>query len=63
MPIQPCPACGQQTPRHLHQASEEAFVNYYICPDCGHIWNLDKLDPSKLTHVTPLRLQRKTKLE
>jgi len=55
MPAQPCPACGQQTPRHLDAASKDAYVHYYSCPSCHHIWTIDKIDPTKVTHVRPLK--------
>jgi hypothetical protein len=32
-----------------------AYVWYYRCPDCEHIWTIDKKDDAKITHVTPLR--------
>ena len=48
------PACSAQTPRHLHLTSDMAHVNYYRCETCGHIWTINKHDPSKVTHVTPL---------
>ena len=54
MPVQPCPACGATTPRHLHETSYMAHVNYYVCQTCHHIWTVDEQDPSKVTHVTPL---------
>ena len=54
MPIQPCPACAQQPPRHLDETSKEAHVNYYRCNSCGHIWTIHKQDPSRVTHVTRL---------
>ena len=54
MPIQPCPACGAKTPRHMDEASRDAFVYYYRCDNCGHVWTINKQDPSRVTHVTPL---------
>lgn len=54
MPIQSCPACVQQTPRHLYEESDDSYVNYYICPACGHIWTVNKYVSSFVTHVTPL---------
>jgi hypothetical protein len=39
---------------HLHETSKEAMVNYYGCPRCGHIFTIDKHDPTRITHVTPL---------
>jgi ssDNA-binding Zn-finger/Zn-ribbon topoisomerase 1 len=54
MPVRPCPACGEPTPHHLDESSKGASVDYYRCPNCNHIWTVDKLDLSKVTHVTPL---------
>ena len=51
MPVQPCPACYQQMLKHLHETN---LVNYYTCEGCGHIWSIDKLYPSLVTHVMTL---------
>ena len=53
MPIQPCPACSKPTPKFLDETSRHAHVNYYRC-DCGHIWTINKRDPSLVTHITRL---------
>ncbi len=55
MPVQPCPACGQQTPRHMQEISKGALINYYTCSACGHAWTVNKREPSDVTHLTPLR--------
>ena len=55
MPIRPCPNCAAQTPRVLEGASENAYVWYYRCERCLHIWTLDKRDDTRITHVTPLK--------
>lgn len=54
MPIQPCPSCKNQTPRWLEASSKDAYVNYYRCDVCGHIWTLSKDDPTVVKHITPL---------
>ena len=56
MPIRPCPVCGQQVPRVVHAGlSDENTVEvYYHCQGCTHVWRVDKRDPLKVTHVTPL---------
>jgi hypothetical protein len=46
------------TPRHLDETSKHAFVDYYSCPACRHIWTIDKRDPARVTHVTPLPKKR-----
>jgi len=30
------------------------YVNYYRCLACGHVWTVDKNNPSNVQHVTPL---------
>ena len=54
MLVPPCPACDEMTARHLGSSSKNAFVHYYSCQACLHIWTLDKRDPSRVTHVMPL---------
>ena len=54
MPVQHCPACERQTSTHLHAVSKDAIVNYYRSVKCGHIWTIHKVNPSLVTHVTPL---------
>lgn len=54
MPIQQCPSCGTDTPRLLDYPSKQAAVNYYRCPQCGHVWTISKDDPARVEHVTPL---------
>ena len=41
--------------RFLPLASEDAEVNYFRCELCRHVWTVDKNDPAKITHVTPVR--------
>lgn len=53
MPVQPCPGCGTETPRKLDAASQQARVNYYRCPTCGHVWTTTKDGGAILDHVTP----------
>jgi len=54
MPVEPCTACGQQTSRQLRETSNDVVVNYYSCRSCGHIWAVNKQNPSITTNVTPL---------
>jgi uncharacterized Zn finger protein len=54
MPVQPCPACHEQTPRHLDETSKQAVVHYYRCLSCGHVWTVNKDNPSIVANVTPL---------
>jgi hypothetical protein len=51
MPVQPCPRCGQSVPRWLEASSRDAWVNYYRCDQCGHVWAVakpGKPDPNTL---------------
>ena len=57
MPIRPCPTCANQTPRELDSLSKVAYVYYYRCEPCGHVWTLPKDNPDAPTRtVTPGRL-------
>jgi hypothetical protein len=42
----------------LDEAIKEAFVWYYRCPRCGHVWAIDKKDGGLVSHVTPLDPQK-----
>ena len=46
MPIRPCPQCGSDTPRLIESTSQIAYVWYYRCNNCGHVWSIPKDDPS-----------------
>ena len=59
MAVQPCPACGQQMPRHLESSITNDAADYYSCQACLHIWFIDRRDPSKVTHVTPFLKPKK----
>jgi uncharacterized Zn finger protein len=54
MPIRPCPNCGAQTARFLESSSVDAYVWYYRCASCGHVWTVLKADGVTIRHVTPL---------
>jgi hypothetical protein len=54
MPILSCPACGAPTPRLLKAPNKYAFVKYYECPNCAHVWTIAKDNPEVVTHITPL---------
>lgn len=45
IPIRPCPRCQTPTVRLLELASKQAWVFYYRCEVCGHVWNIPKNDP------------------
>ena len=54
MPTLPCPNCGAPTARQMNLTGG-AYVNYYRCEACTHIWTTDKQTNEVLDHVTPLR--------
>ena len=54
MPVQACPAWCQQTPRHLDEASKSSVMRYYMCQHCGHIWTVNKRNPTIVTNVSPM---------
>ena len=43
MPHPICPEC-KRPGRLLEAASQNAWVNYYRCDACGHVWTYDKND-------------------
>lgn len=45
MPHRICPQCHRQG-RFLEAASQEAWVDYYRCDVCGHVWAQSKEDPN-----------------
>ena len=40
-------------------SNRDAYVNYYSCQACLHIWAIDKHDPSRVTNITPILRPRK----
>jgi hypothetical protein len=38
----------------LENSSDYAYVDYYRCPNCTHVWKVSKTDPTDIRHVTPL---------
>ena len=45
MPHRLCPKCSRDG-RLLESASENAWVFYYRCDDCGHVWSYEKKQPN-----------------
>jgi hypothetical protein len=41
MPHRMCPLC-ERPGRRLEAASQDAWVIYYRCDPCGHVWAYDK---------------------
>jgi DNA-directed RNA polymerase subunit RPC12/RpoP len=54
LPTLTCPACSRLTPRRLDETSKDAYADYYRCEACGHVWSVNKKDPTLVHHVTPL---------
>ena len=50
-----CPQCLAQAIRFMEEPSRVAVVFYYRCERCSHVWSVHKTDPTRVTHVTPLR--------
>ena len=52
--IQPCAECQSLAIRWLDGPSKDAYVNYYRCDKCGHVWTLPKgesaVAPTAITH-------------
>ncbi len=42
MPVQPCPMCNRATAKDLEATNKIAYVNYYTCEACLHIWTTDR---------------------
>jgi hypothetical protein len=40
--VQACPICQSGSARWLEAVSEPAWVNYYRCRACGHLWSIPK---------------------
>jgi hypothetical protein len=56
-----CPACPSRTdPKFLAGLSTDAYVNYWRCNDCHHIWTTTKDGDKVLRHVTPLPIRTHT---
>jgi uncharacterized Zn finger protein len=54
MTIHPCPNCSQGRARPLHGISHDAYVFYFRCQRCGHVWHVPKDHPdAEPTDVTP----------
>ena len=54
MLLQPCPACHLAKPQFLNECSKNAYVNYYRCEGCSHIWTTSKNTGLINNHITPL---------
>jgi uncharacterized Zn finger protein len=55
MPHSQCPACGAKYVQWLAETSKDAYVDYYRCSDCGHVWSVPKGQAdAEPRHVTPL---------
>ena len=41
----PCVRCTSAEVRRLDYVSQDAWVDYYRCSSCGHVWNVPKVRP------------------
>ena len=49
-----CPACDGTLGRRLPSLSDGSYADYYRCPQCTHVWSVDKETRELIQHVTPL---------
>ncbi len=71
VPIKPmCPQCESADARLLAFNSANAYVDYFRCPQCGHVWNQPKpgetgpiRDVTRATQSDSLRQQRIPRVE
>jgi rubredoxin len=59
MPHRICPQC-ERPGRLLEAASQQAWVIYYRCDACGHVWLYDKEDINAPPRDVTLRVAEKT---
>jgi uncharacterized OB-fold protein len=59
MPHRICPQC-ERPGRLLEAASKQAWVIYYRCDACGHVWVYDKEDVNAPPRDVTLRVAEKT---
>ena len=59
MPHRICPQC-ERPGRLLEAASKQAWVIYYRCDACGHVWVYDKEDCNAPPRDVTLRVAEKT---
>jgi hypothetical protein len=52
MLIQPCPLCARSAPRLLDECNKVAWVTYYRCDGCAHIWTASKTTGVINNHIT-----------
>ena len=55
MPVQPCPVCNRPTAKLLEASSQIAYVNYYTCQGCHHVWTTSKQTGEFVRHITVLQ--------
>jgi uncharacterized Zn finger protein len=62
-----CPSCSVKEGRWLEGSSKDAYVDYFRCDACGHVWNIPKkmyggveLRPSPVTVTCPVCGARET---
>ena len=53
-----CPNCQIQG-RLLEGPSQDAFVEYYRCDECGHVWTHQKDHPQSPASAITIKLRQK----
>jgi transposase-like protein len=51
-----CPRCLKNAARKLRGISRDAFVDYYRCDGCGHVWTTKKGADTLVNNVTDARV-------
>ena len=52
-----CPNCSAGRGRWLEGSSKEAYVDYFRCASCGHVWNVPKKTFNGVdVHPTPVNV-------
>ena len=51
MSVRPCPHCRNSAPRLLDHSSADAFVWYFRCEACGHVFTVGRDKPDAPTRT------------
>ena len=49
----PCPRCGQKDTESLDRLSALAYVDYFRCPACTHVWTLPRQERISIFNPSP----------
>ena len=50
-----CPQCLKNTATKLRGISRDAYVDYYRCDRCGHVWTTEKGSDRPVSDITDAR--------